>query len=314
VRRELGAKNARVELGGDPPDDPATLWRDLSGGWRVVAVLEAPPENRQEQLARLDALVASFSGLTATTAHAEQPGVRVPVAVALSAALADLASRAGGTDAVVIDGTSPVLWGTSDVTRGLEEDVAAALEVAALDERARDVGVDIAPLLATDEGALGGALAQTGVSEGLAADLGREIRVMRRRAGSHNRDAVAWHRYLLVCRAIADTRALLAGAGAGSGASGSHAAHAAHGAHLRESVHEEGFGLLARAFANIYLLVIAFDGTFSELHAEAAMLHALPRIERLVLSLPPVDPLTGGPDRRAAQVVTLRPRARVRRA
>ncbi len=304
-----------MELGGDPPDDPATLWRDLSGGWRVVAVLEAPPEDREEQLARLDALVASFSGLTATAAHAEQPGVRVPVAVALSAALADLASRAGGTDAVVIDGTSPVLWGTSDVTRGLEEDVASALEVAALDERARDVGVDIAPLLATDEGGLGGALAQTGVSEGLAADLGREIRVMRRRAGIHNRDAVAWHRYLLVCRAIADTRALLTGAAGAHGAAGTHAAHAAHAAHtghLRESVHEEGFGLLARAFANIYLLVIAFDGTFSELHAEAAMLHALPRIERLVLSLPPVDPLTGGPDRRAAQVVTLRPRARAR--
>lgn len=297
VRRELGARNARVELGGDPPDDPATLWRELSGGWRVVAVLEAPPADREEQLGRLDALVASFSGLTVTAAHLGQPGVRVPVGVALTAALADLASRAGGTGAVVIDATSPVLWGSSDAERGPEEDVDAALEVAALDERARDAGVDIAPLLATEDGALGAALAQTGVSEGLVAELGREIRVMRRRAGARERDAVAWHRYLLVCRAIADTRQL--------------ARESAHPAHLRDSVHEEGFGLLARAFANIYFLVIAFDGAFSELHAEAAMLHALPRIERLVLSLPPVDPKTGGPEGRA-QVVALRPRARAR--
>ena len=44
-----------------------------------------------------------------------------------------------------------------------------------------------------------------------------------------------------------------------------------------------------------------FDGPFSELHAEAATLKALPMIERLVLALPPIDP---GP-RGGARVIDL---------
>ena len=47
---------------------------------------------------------------------------------------------------------------------------------------------------------------------------------------------------------------------------------------------------MARAFASIYVLMLVFKGTYSELHAEAALLHALPVIERLVLALPPVEP------------------------
>ena len=299
VRRELGAKNARVEIGGDPPDDPAALWRDLGGGWRVVALFDAPPENIEEQRGRLETLVESFSGLAVGVAHLDRPSGRVPVAHALTAALADLAARAGGADAVVIDATSPMVWGASDAAHGQGEDVDAAVRVAALDARARGAGVDLAPLLGAEEGALGAALAKAGVSDGLAAELGRELRGMRRRVGGHGRDAAGWHRYLLMARAIADARKLVAGS--------------AHPGHLRDSVHEEGFGLLARAFANIYVLVIAFDGPFSELHAEAATLHALPRIERLVLSLPPAPPSAGGPEGRAAQVVRLRPRLKRRR-
>jgi hypothetical protein len=44
-----------------------------------------------------------------------------------------------------------------------------------------------------------------------------------------------------------------------------------------------------------------FDGPFSELHAEGALIHALPAIERLVTSLPPRDPAAGG-----AKVAVLR--------
>lgn len=305
VRRELGARNARVELGGDPPDDPAVLWREIAGGWRLVAVFDAPPADPAELGARLTTLVDSFSGLAVGVAHEGRPTGRVPIAQALTASLADLAARAGGADAVVIDMTSPVVWGTSDAAHGPGEDVDAALRVAALDERARGAGVDLVPLLralSAGEGELGAALSKTpGLSPGMAAELGRELRAMRRRAGERGRDTAGWHRYLLESRAVAHARKLVAAS--------------AHPAHLHESAHEEGFGLLARAFANIYLLVIAFDGPFSELHAEAATLHALPRIERLVLSLPPapapVD--SGGPDRRAAQVVALRPRARRQR-
>ncbi|EYF02699.1 hypothetical protein [Chondromyces apiculatus] len=298
VRRELGAKNARVELGGDPPDDPSVLWRELGGGWRIVAIFEGPPPEVEEQRARLETLVESFAGLAAGMAHVDQPSGRMPVGQALTASLADLAARAGGADAVVIDATSPVLWASSD-TRGPSEDVDAALRAAALDERARSAGVALAPLLAAPEGTLGAALGRTGVSDAMAAEFGREIRAMRARLGGRTRDEAGWHRHLLVARAIAEGRRFM-GASSSPG-------------HVRESVHEEGFGLLARAFANIYLLVIAFDGPFSELHAEAATLHALSRIERLVLSLPPAPPPTGGPDGRPAQVVALRPRIRRRR-
>jgi hypothetical protein len=53
---------------------------------------------------------------------------------------------------------------------------------------------------------------------------------------------------------------------------------------------------LAHSFAGIYLAVIVFDAPFDELRAERTIVEALPRIERLVLALPPLDPSprTGG--------------------
>ncbi len=50
--------------------------------------------------------------------------------------------------------------------------------------------------------------------------------------------------------------------------------------------------LVAHAFASIYLLVVVFDpgGAFDELRAERAIVESLPRIERLVMALPPHEP------------------------
>jgi hypothetical protein len=47
---------------------------------------------------------------------------------------------------------------------------------------------------------------------------------------------------------------------------------------------------VAHSFAGIYWLLLVFDGPFDELRAERAMLEALPRVERLVMALPPMDP------------------------
>jgi hypothetical protein len=47
---------------------------------------------------------------------------------------------------------------------------------------------------------------------------------------------------------------------------------------------------IAHSFAGIYLLVVVFDAPFDELRAERAIQDSLPRIERLVLALPPLDP------------------------
>jgi hypothetical protein len=55
----------------------------------------------------------------------------------------------------------------------------------------------------------------------------------------------------------------------------------------------EEFGYVAKSFAGIYLLVLVFDEAFDELRAERALADALPRIEQLVLALPPRDPAPG---------------------
>ncbi|MGH7269487.1 MAG: hypothetical protein ACREJ3_03575 [Polyangiaceae bacterium] len=65
--------------------------------------------------------------------------------------------------------------------------------------------------------------------------------------------------------------------------------------------------LLARSFAGIYFAAVLFDRAFDELRAERALTDSLPRIERLVLALPPLDP----PPEQGAGVVALR-RARRR--
>jgi hypothetical protein len=64
---------------------------------------------------------------------------------------------------------------------------------------------------------------------------------------------------------------------------------------------------ITHSFAGIYLLVVVFDGTFDELRAERAILEALPRVERLVLALPPLDP---SPSTGAGVIAMRRPRRR----
>jgi hypothetical protein len=62
------------------------------------------------------------------------------------------------------------------------------------------------------------------------------------------------------------------------------------GKHVRH-VEREGKGpLIAHSFAGIYLLVLAYAAPFDELRAERAIAESLPRIEQLVLALPPLDP------------------------
>lgn len=74
----------------------------------------------------------------------------------------------------------------------------------------------------------------------------------------------------------------------------------------RDAVEDETVHAFERRFAGIYTLILVFDGAFSELHAEAAVLRALPTIEKLVTSLPPRDPIPQG-----AKVARLRRLRRV---
>ena len=61
------------------------------------------------------------------------------------------------------------------------------------------------------------------------------------------------------------------------------------GRHFRHVEREQDF-YLALSFSGIYLLCVVFDAPFDELRAERAAHESLPRIERLVQALPPLDP------------------------
>ena len=55
-------------------------------------------------------------------------------------------------------------------------------------------------------------------------------------------------------------------------------------------VSREGASYLVLSFSSIYLLCLVFEGDFDELRAERAAQESLPRVERLVAALPPLDP------------------------
>jgi hypothetical protein len=79
------------------------------------------------------------------------------------------------------------------------------------------------------------------------------------------------------------------------------------GKHVRSVERSGDAPRIVHSFAGIYLLVVVFDGPFDELRAERAILEALPRVERLVLALPPLDP---SPSTGAGVIALRRPRRR----
>jgi hypothetical protein len=82
------------------------------------------------------------------------------------------------------------------------------------------------------------------------------------------------------------------------------------GKHMRKIERGDGDqhgSLLAHSFASIYIVLVVFDGPFDELRAERAVVEALPRIERMVLALPPLDP---DPTDKAGAIAIRRPRRR----
>lgn len=77
------------------------------------------------------------------------------------------------------------------------------------------------------------------------------------------------------------------------------------GKHVRHVVRTGETPSISHSFAGIYLLLVVFDGAFDELRAERAILEALPRVEQLVLALPPLNPSPG-----AGVIALRRPRRR----
>jgi hypothetical protein len=268
VRRELRADDARVELGGRAPDesDLRHVAEAVGEHQRVVASWDAPLDDsaRESAQRRLRALCESFSPeLSPELLPALRSVSSAPPA--LDEALGLLARRARAEEAVVVDHASPELWGSSEIPRdALSVDDAVALSRAAAS--LASLGESLTDLVAIDDSAVRERLRARGV-DGLAEHTHARTISWARTLGARASESMR----MRVARAIAAARAMEQGAPA-----------------------PEDLWMMVRPFANIYRLVLLFDGPPSALHVEAALLKMLPLIERLVLSLPPRDPVSRG--------------------
>jgi hypothetical protein len=284
VRRELDAADVRAELGGREPKDEHVVWCKMSEGFRLVAEFEEVPKDRQSLLERMQALITAFAE-TASPSRSDPEQLREPLTRRLDAELEALAYRAGAVHAFVIDDKSPVIWGTS-ASRRLGEDVDMTIRVHDLELKLGEAGLDMGDLLSHSPDAIRELLGETSLPSERVDRFAKQLERLIESAQRHDR--AFWQQYLLVARALTSIRALTRSPDYVSG-------------HVRETVHGDGWGYLVRAFAGIYVLGLVFEGQFSELHAEAAVVHALPLVERLVLALPPIDPEPSG-----AKVMRLR--------
>lgn len=117
VVRELGASDARLEIGGKEPDLAQCVRYRLTNGWRVVALFDEPPTERAALERRLAAMSESFLGaIEQATGPQGAPPSRTPPDIAgrrLDDELTRLTERAGARCAMVFDLASPVVWGAS---------------------------------------------------------------------------------------------------------------------------------------------------------------------------------------------------------
>jgi hypothetical protein len=265
VMKELGADDARAELFGRDPADPHVVFKNLAGGFRVVAVWDEVPSNRDALQLKLDRLAETFAHTLNEIGSVPPPRMSPTLpARRLDDALEALRARTFAVAVVLIDGNSPVLWGSSDATRDfVDVENLAKIGIALNVARVRGLSLDQLPL--DDVSALLSTLRARGFDK-LVIDLLSTL------IHADDDESTARHR-LLTALAIADVRARV---------------H--RGESVRSVHHETQYGYIARGFANIYQLIVVFAGPFSELHVESAVLHALPSIEELLFALPPVDP------------------------
>lgn len=267
VRRELNAADTRIEIGGREPVAP-NLFTPLANGWRLVASFdEAPKEKPEELKVKLEALAETFADMLdeVSARDSYRPPPSTP-AGRLQDELESLVIRARALECAIIDVKTPYVWGSS-FAHNPREDLDWARDAAKAAHGARELGVDAAALLELEPHRAEEQLEEGGFGE-RAQRLLVDLTAVRNIAIT--RKAEQWQRSLLLAEAMVRVR--------DDGGEGTYQAEL------------EDVWVLARRFAQVYWLVLAFDGPFSQLHAEAAMLHALPMIERLVLALPPVDP------------------------
>jgi len=267
VCRELSAEDARIEIGGRPPmDDGCHLWVPLGSQRRLVAVFAEAPAEPEGVRDRLTALAEAF----AETASVAAPAVTTTTRLALNEELGALGERAGACCAVIVDASSPVIWGRSHPELGVAGDVERWLSAARALERV--------------EALLGGAsdLRELGLAEVKARlRTGRQTEA----AAELARVAAAWElppgafaRWARCGRALVAMRDQLVGLPA-SQLGG-----------LRLVRRDDDGGYYVRGLASVYQLVLAFDGPLSEPRVEGVVRRTCPLLEKLIAALPPLDP------------------------
>jgi len=288
AKRELQADDVRLLAHGEAaPNAPNVLLTRLGDGRHVVASFATPPKDREALERRLAMLASTFAEALAQP-RSERTRARPPVATSLHEELKALGQRARAIDVVVIDAKSPVVWGCASVAAKPRARLDLLLRDVSDRELASRVDDDSAPgavsLVREEEAAPLQDVRPPAESQPLAAG-GHELTGLED-ATPDEPDATR--------RAIFALRNLPALAGLHKGR------------HFRHVERDNGY-LLGLSFSGIYLLLLVFDGPFDELRAERAAHDALPRIERLVLALPPLDP---EPPQPMGGVVALRRRRR----
>jgi len=255
VRRELGAESVRLlDAGAEPAEADNVLYASLPDGRRLAVAFAAPPASRDVALRRLRMLTATFSQ---SLAEGPRSSPRLPVSGSLHQELRALAVRARAKDAAVIDAHSPVVWGTGSQ----DQETQTPEKVIRMDASSARL-VEIAAPSSQ-------APVETGQDDASEADLGPE-----QKAGAANleRARELTEKAIEIVRDLPGLRALR------------------KGGHIAKLVNDAEVVALVRSFASIYVLLVIFDAPFDEVRAERAVEDSLPRIERLVLALPPLDP------------------------
>jgi hypothetical protein len=316
AQRELSADDVRLlDVGESPPDATNVVVAKLRDGRHVVASFGTAPTEPEVLVRRLAMLAGTFADALEESPTSERGRSRPPVATSLHEELKALAQRARAVDVVVIDGDSPVVWGCASIAARPRARNAMLLrdvsdrELSAHDEPSAPAGGLHAVPAADDSGPLQDPTAPIGnlrmappPAESSQALVGnpRESAI-HGDAADFDHELEHGHDYLtdaeepeLTRRAITLIRALPS------------LALLHKGKHVRE-VSREGASYLVLSFSSIYLLCLVFEGEFDELRAERAAQESLPRVERLVAALPPLDP---DPQPTGGVVALRRPRRR----
>lgn len=301
AQRELAADDVRLlEVDEVAPTAANVVVARLPDGRHVVASFGEPPKDREALARRLGILAGTFGGALVSR-PSERSRARQPIVTSLHEELKALALRAQAHDVVVIDGDSPVVWGCASVparprarTDMLLRDVSDR-ELASHDEPSGPSLLHAVPPAPDESGRRLEPTAPTGDLR-VAPEPPESTAAL---TGAPSADESGYvfddgEEPEITRRAIAHIRELPT------------LDQLHKGKHLRH-VSREGACYLVLSFSSIYLLCLVFDGEFDELRAERAAQESLPRVERLVLALPPLHP---DPEPVGGAVALRRPRRR----